>query len=65
MKDHRITDADYKVAPENAREQLNQESCVTMTARDFGPFTTALNGAFTPNAALQNALTAARDIKRD
>jgi uncharacterized protein (DUF1778 family) len=35
-----------------------------MTTQDFAAFTAALNGAFTPNAALQNAMTIARGIKR-
>lgn len=51
-------------AREKARELLDRESRITMTAQDFHAFTTALNGAFTPNAALQNAMSIARGIKR-
>lgn len=51
-------------AKEKARELLDKESRVTMTSRDFAAFTTALNEAFTPNTALQNAMIAARGIKR-
>jgi len=51
-------------AKEKARELLDRESRITMTARDFAAFTQALNGAFQPNAALQKAMGAARKIKR-
>lgn len=51
-------------AKEKARELLDRESRITMTARDFDAFTQALNGAFQPNAALQIAMSAARKIKR-
>lgn len=51
-------------AKEKARELLDRESRITMSAEDFKAFTTALNGAFTPNVALQNALSSARKIKR-
>lgn len=51
-------------AKEKARELLDRESRITMSAKDFQEFTMALNGAFTPNAALQNALSAAREVKR-
>ena len=51
-------------AKEKARELLDRESRITMTAQDFYAFTDALNGAFMPNAALQNALIAARQVKR-
>ena len=50
-------------AKEKARELLDRESRITMTARDFEAFTQALNGAFEPNAALQKAMSAARKIK--
>ena len=53
------------VAKEKARELLDRESRITMTSRDFQAFTAALNGAFMPNAALQNAMNAARQVKRD
>ena len=52
-------------AKEKARELLDRESRITMTSRDFQAFTAALNGAFMPNAALQNAMNAARQVKRD
>lgn len=51
-------------AKDKARQLLDQESRITMTARDFEAFTLALNQAFTPNAALKNAMTEAREIKR-
>lgn len=51
-------------AKEKARELLDRESRITMTDQDFQAFTTALDEAFTPNAALQNAMTMARGIKR-
>lgn len=52
-------------AKEKARELLDRESRITMTAQDFHAFTAALNGAFTPNAALQNAMSAAREVNPD
>ncbi len=52
-------------AKEKARELLDRESRITMTSQDFQAFTAALNGAFRPNAALQNAMNAARQVKRD
>ncbi|MEB0140692.1 MULTISPECIES: DUF1778 domain-containing protein [unclassified Undibacterium] len=51
-------------AKEKARELLDRESRVTMSARDFQAFTMALNGTFTPNAALQHALSLAQKVKR-
>ncbi len=51
-------------AKEKARELLDRESRITMTSQDFQAFTAALNGAFMPNAALQNAMNAARQVKR-
>lgn len=49
---------------EKARELLDRESRITMTAQDFQAFTAALNGTFSPNEALQNAMNAAREVKR-
>jgi uncharacterized protein (DUF1778 family) len=51
-------------AKEKAQELLDRESRITMSTQDFQAFTKALNGAFTPNAALQNALSVAREVKR-
>ncbi len=51
-------------AKEKARELLDRESRITMSAQDFQAFTMALNGTFTPNVALQNALSIARKVKR-
>jgi uncharacterized protein (DUF1778 family) len=51
-------------AKEKARELLDRESRITMTARDFQAFTAALDEAFMPNAALQNAMSTARKVKR-
>jgi uncharacterized protein (DUF1778 family) len=51
-------------AKEKARDLLDNESRITMSNKDFQEFNAALNGAFAPNAALQNALDLARKIKR-
>lgn len=51
-------------AKEKARELLDRESRITMSAHDFQAFTMALNGTFAPNVALQNALSDARKVKR-
>jgi len=51
-------------AKEKASELLDRESRITMSAQDFQEFTTALNVAFMPNAALQNAMSIAREVKR-
>ena len=51
-------------AKEKAQILLEQESRVTLSKRDFAAFNTAINGAFRPNLALQNALTAASKVKR-
>ena len=51
-------------AKEKARELLDRESRITMSSQDFQAFTAALNGAFMPNAALQNAMNAASQVKR-
>jgi uncharacterized protein (DUF1778 family) len=51
-------------AKEKARELLDRESRITMSSRDFQEFTDALNIPFTPNAALQSAMSLARDVKR-
>jgi uncharacterized protein (DUF1778 family) len=50
-------------AKEKARERLDRESRITMSAQDFQAFTMALNGTFTPNVALQNALSVARKVR--
>lgn len=51
-------------AKEKARELLAQETQVTMTSQDFQAFTAALNSAFMPNTALQNAINLAHQVKR-
>ncbi|MDD4929925.1 MAG: DUF1778 domain-containing protein [Gallionella sp.] len=51
-------------AKEKARELLDRESRITMSAQDFQAFTMALNGTFTPNVALQNALSVAQKVRR-
>jgi len=51
-------------AKEKARELLDRESRITMSAQDFQAFTLALNGEFAPNAALQNAMSIAREVRR-
>ncbi|MEI8363263.1 MAG: DUF1778 domain-containing protein [Betaproteobacteria bacterium] len=51
-------------AKEKARELLDLESRITMTAQDSQSFITALNGAFMPNSALQKAMDAAHEVNR-
>ncbi|AEM49282.1 protein of unknown function DUF1778 [Acidithiobacillus ferrivorans SS3] len=51
-------------AKEKARALLDRESRITMSDQDFQAFTMALDGAFTPNAALQNAIDLARKVRR-
>ena len=51
-------------AKEKAAALLEQESRVTLTAHDLDAFTTAINGAFTPNPALASALLEAEQVKR-
>ena len=49
---------------EKARELIERESRITLSAQDFQAFTAALNGAFVPNPALQKAMSLARGIRR-
>ena len=51
-------------AKEKARELLDREARITLSDHDFEAVTQALEGAFTPNSALQDALTAARKVRR-
>jgi uncharacterized protein (DUF1778 family) len=51
-------------AKEKAQALLEQESRVTLTKRDFLAFNRAINGAFSPNPALQRALKVASKVKR-
>ena len=51
-------------AKEKAMELLDRESRVTLSKRDFRALASALNGAFAPNAALKDAISAARKVKR-
>lgn len=51
-------------AKEKAQLLLERESRITLSQRDFSTFTAALNGAFAPNAALQQAMKQARDKVR-
>jgi uncharacterized protein (DUF1778 family) len=51
-------------AKEKAQDLLDRESRITLSQRDFTAFASAINGAFTPNAALQGALTASSRVKR-
>ncbi len=51
-------------AKEKAQILLEQELRVTLSKRDFLAFNAAINGAFSPNPALQGALKAAAKIKR-
>ncbi|WP_082604428.1 DUF1778 domain-containing protein [Acidovorax sp. Root217] len=47
-------------ATEKAQQLLERESRITLSQRDFAAFASALEGAFTPNAALQGAVAQAR-----
>jgi len=47
-------------AKEKAQQMLERESRVTLTRKDFAAFASALDTAFQPNPALQDALTQAR-----
>jgi len=47
-------------AKEKAQALLEREARLTLTARDFGEFMSALDSAFAPNPALQSALTQVR-----
>ena len=47
-------------AKEKAQVLLEREARVTLSERDFGAFSNALNSAFAPNPALKAALTLAR-----
>ncbi len=51
-------------AKEKAQLLLERETRMTLSKRDFLALNTAINGAFTPNAALQGALKAASKVKR-
>ena len=51
-------------AKEKASELLARETRLTMSAHDFKAFTTALNDSFSPNAALENALNLASNVRR-
>jgi len=51
-------------AKEKAREVIERESRVSMSARDFQDFVVALESPPPANAALKRALQAAREVKR-
>ncbi len=51
-------------AKEKTRDLLERESRITMSNDDFQALTRALNGAFMPNAPLQNAMDLARKVRR-
>lgn len=51
-------------AKEKAQELLAREARISLSQRDFEAFTQALDGAFKPNAALEKALTEAREKVR-
>lgn len=51
-------------AKEKAQTLLDQERRIMLSRRDFVAFNAAINGAFSPNPALQGALTAASKVKR-
>jgi uncharacterized protein (DUF1778 family) len=47
-------------AKEKAQVLLEREARITLSARDFASFARALDTAFAPNPALEEALTQAR-----
>jgi uncharacterized protein (DUF1778 family) len=47
-------------AKEEAQPPLDRETRLTLSARDFTDFTLALDSAFSPNTALEQALNEAR-----
>jgi uncharacterized protein (DUF1778 family) len=51
-------------AKEKAQALLEQESRVMLSKRDFLAFNAAIQGAFSPNPALQEAIQAAAKVKR-
>ncbi len=51
-------------AKDKAQALLEQESRITLSKRDFLAFNAAINGAFTPNPALQKARATAAKVKR-
>lgn len=51
-------------AKEKARMLVEQETRVTLSARDFANLAAALDLPFTPNKALKGALKAAGAVKR-
>ena len=51
-------------AKEKALALIDSESRVTLSQRDFVAFSSALEHAFVPNAALQGALQAAAKVQR-
>lgn len=51
-------------AVERAQDLLEREARIRLSQRDFEAFTQALGGAFKPNAALEKALTEAREKVR-
>ncbi len=51
-------------AKEKAQTLLEQETRVLLSRRDFVALNAAINGAFSPNPALQSALKAASKVMR-
>ena len=51
-------------AKEKGRILLERASRVTLSERDFLAFNAAINGAFAPNMALQEAIKTAGQVKR-
>ena len=51
-------------AKEKAQTLLEQESRLVLSKRDFLAFNAAINGVFSPNPALQDALAAVSKVKR-
>ncbi len=49
---------------EKAQELLDREATLRMSSQDFDQFSQAIQGAFKPNPALQDALKAAAKVQR-
>ena len=49
---------------EKAQELLARDALLRMSAQDFDQFSQAIQGAFTPNQALKDAMKAAAKVQR-
>lgn len=51
-------------AKEKAQELIAREATLRMSSQDFDQFANAIQGAFSPNKALQGALKSAAKVQR-